>query len=531
MTELADHATDYSVVEREPPEVMARNLRIASHLWSSATAFFFAAFLFAYFYLRSLDSSAVWRPKHVDPSFTLGTLATRRARCRRGAPAARPCATTAPDARPAWRLKGAIAARLAAGRRRPADRRVVDAGLRADGRPVRERLPRLDGPAGALRGRPRLLGRDDARHLDSLPALGSRVDCPRGTAQATRTGPRRTSRTRCRSSARSSRRCRSTRSSWRGSASSPGSSSTCSEPWASCFARRTGRSSGRSPRSRSPRCSTSLGGRMSATASDAGKRWRGAAFYGGLATLALAVDSPIDAYAGRLFWVHMVQHVLLMMVAPPLLLLGRPWPRVVAAAAARPSPAARARACSRGRRSHRFDARSAGSPRRCRRSRCSTARCSLWHLPALYDLTLRDGPVHDLEHALFFGTALLFWVHLVPGAVRTSAARRRRAARSTATAALLVSWLLAVVLGLAPEPALRRLRVARAPAGRPVGARRPAARGRGDVGAGLGAVLHRPRGRRRCAGSIRRRVPADAGGSPVSTDNRRLREMPWSPRS
>jgi heme/copper-type cytochrome/quinol oxidase subunit 3 len=75
MSELEDHATEYSVVEREPPEVMARNLRIAAHLWSSATAFFFAAFLFAYFYLRALDSSAVWRPKHVDPSFALGTLA------------------------------------------------------------------------------------------------------------------------------------------------------------------------------------------------------------------------------------------------------------------------------------------------------------------------------------------------------------------------------------------------------------------------------------------------------------------------
>jgi heme/copper-type cytochrome/quinol oxidase subunit 3 len=74
MTELATHATDYGIVESEPPEVMARNLRLAAHLWSSATAFFFAAFLFAYFYLRSLDSSAVWRPKHVDPSLTLGTL-------------------------------------------------------------------------------------------------------------------------------------------------------------------------------------------------------------------------------------------------------------------------------------------------------------------------------------------------------------------------------------------------------------------------------------------------------------------------
>jgi heme/copper-type cytochrome/quinol oxidase subunit 3 len=74
MTELADHSTDYGVVEGEPPEVMTRNLRVAAHLWSSATVFFFAAFLFAYFYLRSLDKASVFRPKHVDPSATLGTL-------------------------------------------------------------------------------------------------------------------------------------------------------------------------------------------------------------------------------------------------------------------------------------------------------------------------------------------------------------------------------------------------------------------------------------------------------------------------
>src|SRR5258708_7524806 len=72
-----------------------------------------------------------------------------------------------------------------------------------------------------------------------------------------------------------------------------------------------------------------LGGRMSAAATDASKRWRGFAFYAGLVAVAVAVDSPVDAYADRLFWVHMIQHVLLMMVAPPLLLLGRPWPRLI----------------------------------------------------------------------------------------------------------------------------------------------------------------------------------------------------------
>jgi putative membrane protein len=193
-----------------------------------------------------------------------------------------------------------------------------------------------------------------------------------------------------------------------------------------------------------------LGGRMSATASDAGKRWRGAAFYGGLATLALAVSSPIDAYAGRLFWVHMVQHVLLMMVAPPLLLIGRPWPRL-----SRPLPLGLRRPLARG-----VLAGETLAPLRAVFRRLAAPLPSfalfngtllLWHLPALYDLTLRDGLVHDLEHALFFGTALLFWVHLVPGAAgRPQLADGARAIYGTA--ALLVSWVLAIVLGLAQHP-------------------------------------------------------------------------------
>jgi heme/copper-type cytochrome/quinol oxidase subunit 3 len=113
MTELATPAADYGIVERESSEVMARNLRIAAHLWSSATAFFFAAFLFAYFYLRSLDASSVWRPKHVDPSFTLGTLVTvalvaAAVSLRLGLVDHRG------DRRPAWRVKGVVAVVLLA---------------------------------------------------------------------------------------------------------------------------------------------------------------------------------------------------------------------------------------------------------------------------------------------------------------------------------------------------------------------------------------------------------------------------------
>ena len=58
------------------------------------------------------------------------------------------------------------------------------------------------------------------------------------------------------------------------------------------------------------------------------RRSQAAAFFGGLLTIVIALDSPIDAYADQLFWVHMLQHILLLTVAPPLILLGRPWPRM-----------------------------------------------------------------------------------------------------------------------------------------------------------------------------------------------------------
>jgi heme/copper-type cytochrome/quinol oxidase subunit 3 len=74
MSDLAQPAPGYEIVEGEPPELMGRNLNAAAHLFASATAFFFLAFIFAYFYLRSLNNAHLWRPKHVDPSVTLGTL-------------------------------------------------------------------------------------------------------------------------------------------------------------------------------------------------------------------------------------------------------------------------------------------------------------------------------------------------------------------------------------------------------------------------------------------------------------------------
>jgi heme/copper-type cytochrome/quinol oxidase subunit 3 len=74
MSELAQHGADYSIVEAEEPEVLARNLIAAGQLLASATAFFFLAFLFAYFYLRSVNNAGLWKPKHVDASVAWGTI-------------------------------------------------------------------------------------------------------------------------------------------------------------------------------------------------------------------------------------------------------------------------------------------------------------------------------------------------------------------------------------------------------------------------------------------------------------------------
>ncbi|HEX4518376.1 MAG TPA: hypothetical protein VH063_02230 [Gaiellaceae bacterium] len=70
---LAYESTGYEVVEEEPPELLGRNLVASGYLLAGATAFFFVAFLFAYFYLRSLDNGGMWKPKGVDASVGWGT--------------------------------------------------------------------------------------------------------------------------------------------------------------------------------------------------------------------------------------------------------------------------------------------------------------------------------------------------------------------------------------------------------------------------------------------------------------------------
>ena len=124
----------------------------------------------------------------------------------------------------------------------------------------------------------------------------------------------------------------------------------------------------------------------------------------GWLALAAALLSPIDALSGDSFAVHMIQHELLMVVAAPLLVLGRP---LEAWASALPRSVNRVFAGIA-----RFGAlqwlwRLITEPvgAWCLHALCLWA----WHLPVLFDAALVDTRVHVMQHASFFGSALAFW--------------------------------------------------------------------------------------------------------------------------
>ena len=137
--------------------------------------------------------------------------------------------------------------------------------------------------------------------------------------------------------------------------------------------------------------------------------WQLALYFLGLAAIAAALLSPIDALASVSLSMHMVQHLLLLMIGPLLVLLGNPFAHCLW-----------------------------GVPGKLRHGigrlfvRRSVFRSVIWgltlmavtwplyvlnlwawHSPALYQLALREPRVHDAEHILFFLTALLFWWPIV----------------------------------------------------------------------------------------------------------------------
>jgi putative membrane protein len=130
-------------------------------------------------------------------------------------------------------------------------------------------------------------------------------------------------------------------------------------------------------------------------------RRRSIAFLGGLAVIAFALMSGIDAYDTTLFSIHMVQHLLLTLVAAPMIALGAPITTLLRVA----TPNVR---------------RTVILPiLHSRLVKIVSFPVVAWlifagvmwgtHFSPIFDRSLEDPLVHDLEHALYLGAALLFW--------------------------------------------------------------------------------------------------------------------------
>jgi putative membrane protein len=144
------------------------------------------------------------------------------------------------------------------------------------------------------------------------------------------------------------------------------------------------------------------------------RRLRSLWFYAGLAVLLIAVQSPIDYWADDYFFVHMIQHLLLMFAAPTLIVAGAPWQPLLDAL-----PGQAGKTATR-------EVLTAGWTRPVRAVGGFLLRpwvsitlfnvvMLVWHLPAPYDLAERNQTVHIwLMHSSFFLVGVLFWLQFIP---------------------------------------------------------------------------------------------------------------------
>lgn len=134
-----------------------------------------------------------------------------------------------------------------------------------------------------------------------------------------------------------------------------------------------------------------------------------AAYWIGLVTLAISLMSPIDALGGQLFFMHMLQHLITIMISAPLLWLAAPFPFVLWGL----PPTLRRTVAGQFNR--------AATTRSLLRSVTQPSAVWVffivvyagWHDPELYSLALRRDWVHDIQHITFFAAAMLYWWHVI----------------------------------------------------------------------------------------------------------------------
>jgi putative copper resistance protein D len=234
---------------------------------------------------------------------------------------------------------------------------------------------------------------------------------------------------------------------------------------------------------------------------------RSAAFLGGMVAIAVALLSGIERYDTALFSIHMVQHLLLMLVAAPLIALAAPVTQLLRAA----SPGVRSRWLLPV--LHSTPVAAIGHPV----VAWLTFTLVLWlsHFTPLFDMALENPGIHQLEHAAYLGAALLFWWP----AVAADPARHRMPHPVRALYILLqlpVNSFLGMAILFAESPLYPHYATLNAPYGIPVLADQQIAGGimwlAGDIvfiGAVLAAVAAWMRHEERDAPAADRRVAAE----------------------
>ena len=177
------------------------------------------------------------------------------------------------------------------------------------------------------------------------------------------------------------------------------------------------------------------------------RRLRSLWFYAGLAVLLLAVESPIDYWSDDYFFVHMLQHLLLMFAAPTLVVAGAPWQPLLDGLPGRSGRTATA-AVLRDTWSRPLRAIAGFLLRPWVSVTLFSVVMVAWHLPVPYDLAERNQAVHIwLMHSSFFLAGVLFWLQFIP-----SPPFQRRMPLVSQAAALIatnvVMWILAMSMSI-----------------------------------------------------------------------------------
>jgi putative membrane protein len=125
--------------------------------------------------------------------------------------------------------------------------------------------------------------------------------------------------------------------------------------------------------------------------------WRALLFAGGIVTILIALVSPLDSLGDQLMVMHMVQHMLLLDIAPILLILG------LTKVLLRPVT----------RRLQRIERRAGFIAHPAFAVIFYAAILWLWHIPAIYDQAQGSDLIHIFEHICFFAAGSLYWWHIL----------------------------------------------------------------------------------------------------------------------